>query len=164
MEINFNFDGYQTYIQLPGNELKTKAEYVEFTKGEKGDPGEDGADGIDGVGGASGCYTPTLYNTTNISASVAYPLNYCRVGDMVTVSGHVDIDPVTASAFSLGISLPIASDLTAVGDCTGAGGCADYNASSRIAGDTTNNRAKLEGISPTTGLYALYFSFSYIVK
>jgi hypothetical protein len=59
---------------------------------------------------ASGTYTPTLSNTTNIAASAAFVCQYQRVGNVVTVSGRVNITPTAASVASeLGISLPIAS-------------------------------------------------------
>lgn len=64
---------------------------------------------LDVTGISSGTYTPTLTNVVNISASTAYQAQYLQVGNTVTVSGRVDIDPVvTATATQLGISVPVA--------------------------------------------------------
>jgi len=61
----------------------------------------------------SGYYTPTLTNTANIDASTAYACIYSVSGDMVTVSGTVDIDPSSASvATELRMTLPIATTFT----------------------------------------------------
>lgn len=61
----------------------------------------------------SGYYTPTLTNTANIDASTAYACVYSVSGDVVTVSGTVDIDPSTAStATELRMSLPITTTFT----------------------------------------------------
>lgn len=60
-----------------------------------------------------GTYTPTLTNTTNISASTAFVCQYIRVGNIVSVSGRVDIDPTSASTLTrIDLSLPVASTFT----------------------------------------------------
>lgn len=57
---------------------------------------------------ADGTYTPTLSNITNITGSTVYIAQYMRVGNTVTVSGKVDIDPTTtATSIELRMSLPI---------------------------------------------------------
>jgi len=73
---------------------------------------------------AAGTYTPTLTNTANIAASTAYQCQYLRVGNTVTVSGAVDIDPTSASVqTALDISLPVSSTFGAVEDCAGVAAC-----------------------------------------
>lgn len=67
----------------------------------------------------SGTYTPTLTNVTNIAASTATVCQWMRIGDVVTVSGSVDIDPTAAGACVLRMSLPVASNFTATSQAGG---------------------------------------------
>lgn len=68
----------------------------------------------------AGTYTPTLTNVLNISSSTAFRANYSRVGNIVTVSGKASIDITNPSAATiLGISLPIASNLTNAQEANG---------------------------------------------
>jgi hypothetical protein len=61
----------------------------------------------------SGTYTPNLTNTTNVAASSTGTCQYMRVGNVVTVSGLVDINPTTAGSNTvLRMTLPIASTFT----------------------------------------------------
>ena len=109
-------------------------------------------------------YTPTLTNVANIAASTAYQCQYLRVGNSVTVSGRVDIVPTLATtATQLGISLPIASAIGAVGDIAGvAFGPAVASLGAAILGDITNDRAQLEYISLSDVTnQAMYFIFTY---
>lgn len=65
----------------------------------------------------SGTYTPTLDDEVNCTAFVVgTTFNYMRVGDVVTVSGRIDINPTTtATLTTFTISLPIASDFSGGG-------------------------------------------------
>lgn len=67
----------------------------------------------------SGTYTPTLTNVTNIAASTAAVCQWMRVGDVIAVSGSVDIDPTAAGACTLRMSLPVASNFTATSQAGG---------------------------------------------
>ena len=69
----------------------------------------------------AGSYTPTLTGVTNVAASTAYACQWMRVRDVVTVSGKVDVDPTVVGSTKLGISLPIASNLSAAEQCAGVG-------------------------------------------
>ena len=66
----------------------------------------------------SGTYTPTLTNTTGISSSAASACQYMRVGNVVTVSGQVQIFP-NGSDFNMKMTLPIASAFTASRQASG---------------------------------------------
>lgn len=113
---------------------------------------------------SSGTYTPTLSNTTNITASTAYQCQYLRVGDTVTVSGKVDVDPTAAGQVQLGITLPISSNIGAVEDLGGtASAIAVAGQSAGIYGDATNNRATMEWIAVDLSNRAMFFTFSYQV-
>lgn len=107
-------------------------------------------------------YTPTLTGVTNVGASTAYQCQYMRVGNIVNVSGKVDVDPTAAGATQLGISLPIASNLGAAEDCAGtafASGVAGQGAA--ILGDAANNRAEMNWVAVDTTNQPMLFSFTY---
>lgn len=115
---------------------------------------------------ASGTYTPTLTNVTNVAASTAYASQWIRVGNVVVVSGKVDIDATLAAstATELGISLPIASALTAEQQLGGdAVSDSIASLSARIRADATNDRAAVvfKAISLTNDSYS--FQFTYLI-
>lgn len=116
---------------------------------------------------ASGTYTATLTNTTNIAASTAYQAQWIRVGNVVTVSGKVDIDVtlVASTASELQMTLPIASNLTAE-ENLGGSASSDALASiiARIKADATSDKASFvfKAISATNDSYA--FSFTYLIQ
>lgn len=115
----------------------------------------------------SGTYTPTLTNVTNIAASTAYVCQFMRVGNVVTVSGRVDIDITTASiACELGISLPIASTLSTDEQCSGvAASHAVASLCGRVSGDIAANRAQLRWIATAdVANRAWSFTFTYLVS
>lgn len=113
----------------------------------------------------SGTYTPTLTNVANLDGSTAYQCQYIRIGNTVTVSGKVDVDPTLATTSTqLGISLPIASNLGATEDCAGtafASGIAGQGAA--ILGDAANDRAQMQWMSTDITNQAMYFTFTYEV-
>lgn len=120
---------------------------------------------INDTGLAAGTYTPTLTNVANLAASTAYECQYLRVGNTVTVSGKVDIDPtLAATSTQLGISLPVASNIGAAEDCSGvafASGIAGQGAA--ILGDAANDRAQLQYVSADVSNQAMFFTFTYQV-
>lgn len=117
------------------------------------------------TGLAHGTSTPTLTNVANLDGSTAYEVQYIRVGNTVTVSGRVDIDPTSAATSTqLGISLPVASNFGAIEDCAGtafASGVANQGAA--ILADTVNDRAQMQFISGDLTNQAMYFTFTYQV-
>ena len=113
---------------------------------------------------ASGTYTPTLTNVTNLDGSTAYGAQYMRVGNVVTVSGKVDVDPTLTASTKLGISLPIASTLSAAEKCCGnAVSNTIASESAAIEGDTVNNRAQMEWISTSVANHSMFYDFTYLV-
>ncbi len=115
----------------------------------------------------SGTYTPNLTNTANIAASTAYACQYLRVGNVVTVSGKVDIDVTSASTITtLGLSIPIASNFSSTEQC---GGVCVTNAASASAynhfaiyADATNDRTTFENVCGSgTANTAFFFTFTY---
>lgn len=115
----------------------------------------------------SGTYTPTLTNVTNIAASTAYTCSYMRVGNVVTVSGRLNIDPTSATTASeLGISLPIASAFTSITECGGTGAIYSTTtevSSGGISADAANDRAAFRFVSGGTAARDYSFTFTYKV-
>jgi hypothetical protein len=124
----------------------------------------DSSGNVSASGFASGTYTPTLTNVANLDASTAYVCQYFRVGNTVTVSGKVDVDPTTiTTSTTLGISLPIASDFANAEDCGGVAAAPAFVEGIAILADTTNNRASMTWIAQSTVNGARYFTFTYEV-
>lgn len=110
-------------------------------------------------------YTPTLTNVTNLDSSTAFPFQYIRVNDMVSVSGKVTVDPTAAAtATEMGISLPFASDFTAQDECCGtAASVTIASECAAIRADTTNDRAAMRWITTTTASNNMFLQFLYII-
>jgi hypothetical protein len=110
----------------------------------------------------SGSYTPTLFNQTNVSASTPYGCQWMRVGFVVTVIGHVDVDPLAAVFTELGISLPVVSFLTQAAHCVGfASGAISGGDTAAIVGDVGNNRATMSWNAVLLANTPMYFTFTY---
>ncbi len=112
----------------------------------------------------SGTYLPTLTNVANLDASTAYNAQYMRVGNVVAVSGKVDVDPTALLSTKLGISLPIASTLSAAEKCAGTANANSIASEvGAIEGDIVNNRAQLEWITVSVANHSMYYDFQYLV-
>ena len=119
----------------------------------------------------SGTYTPTLTNTTNVSSSTARKCQWMRVGNVVTVSGSVQLTPTSVGAATeLQLTLPIASNLaTAVAADLAGTGCRWAPVSSAplpcaIVGDTATDRASMRVFyDALAGISDWNFTFSYEV-
>jgi len=114
---------------------------------------------------ASGTYTPTLTNGTNVSSSTAYTCQYMRVGNVVTVSGRIDVT-MTASntATEISVSLPIVSNFSGTENLGGTGNGVGANAPNgvKIEADTTNDRATYTfDTGGSGGARKISFSFTY---
>ena len=121
-----------------------------------------------GIAGAtqyigSGTYTPTLTASVNVSASTSAVCQYIRVGSVVSVSGVVLVTPTSGvgALTTLGISLPIASNLATVTQCGGSG--AHNSSPVGIYGNTGSDRADADWFSSTAGSVELRFHFQYLV-
>lgn len=114
----------------------------------------------------SGTYTPTLTNTTNVASSTAAACQYMRVGSVVTVSGVVTVIATTANtAFIIGFSLPIASNITAGRQCAGTFGTNTAGGATNcvIYGDSSADVATFRCIPGVNTSQTYYFSFTYQV-
>lgn len=115
--------------------------------------------------GVSGTYTPTLTNVANLDASTAYPCQWLRVGDTVTVSGKVDVNPTApATPTQLTLTLPVASNFANDYECTGvafSSNIAGQGAAIRAEG--TVNEAEMIWTSGDVTNQPMYFTFTYQV-
>lgn len=112
----------------------------------------------------SGTYTPTLTNVTNVAASTAYQLRYTRVGNVVRVSGRVDVDPTAGGTVEVGITLPIASNFTTIYQCSGVAASEVVpGQSAAFFADPTNDRARLIWNTSDTANRGMIFVFEYDV-
>lgn len=115
----------------------------------------------------AGTYTPTFTNTTNVAASTASACWYTRVWNYVSVSCALNVDPTAAAptATVLGVSLPIASNLTGNdlwGTCA-----APISATERAAAvipDTANDRASITWETADASNHTMYCTFNYVVR
>jgi hypothetical protein len=111
---------------------------------------------------ASGTYTPTLTNVTNLDASTAYLCQYMRLGDIVTVSGRVTVNPTGLTFTDLGITVPIASDFANDYEAAGTGATnATAGGSALVKADTANDGVLLSFTAPLTTSYEMFFTFTY---
>ena len=114
-----------------------------------------------GNGRKSGLYTPTLTAVTNVAAATApNRLMYSCEGDVVHVTGIINVDPTAAAATTLRISLPFPCDITA-GELAG-NGAAVASGHGRITPDVTNNDAQLDYTSAGTAAEDIAVDFSYL--
>lgn len=119
---------------------------------------------------ASGTYTPTQPgSSSNVASTTPGKAQWMRVGNVVTVSGSVVVDPTSANtATFFQLSLPIASDLTATTDLAGTASfmdASDVPTSVRILGDTSGNAAQFNTRSTAdTASNTWYYTYTYEVK
>ena len=112
----------------------------------------------------SGTYTPTLTNGTNVAGSTAFQCQYLRVGNQVTVSGKVNINPTSTGATELGFSLPVASNFANEYECGGTGNFSTVAGEGvAVMADSTNNRASFQYVAVDTADKAVYFTFTYTI-
>jgi hypothetical protein len=115
----------------------------------------------------SGTYTPTLTNGANVDASTAYVGQWIRVGNVVTVSGRVDVDPTTAGVLTtLGMSFPIASAITLVTQAAGsAANDGSFNSvrTAAMFGDAANDRVTFQLFTDTPVNEAYFYHYTYVI-
>jgi hypothetical protein len=109
----------------------------------------------------SGTYTPSLTNISNLDSSTAYVCQRFRLGLIGFVSGAVDVNATAAGDTRLGISFPIASNLSAAIECAGSGTSSDVQQSVAIFGDAVNNRAEMRWQAVDGSTHTVWFMFMY---
>jgi hypothetical protein len=111
----------------------------------------------------SGTYTPVLSNSANIDAIAPDGVwQWMKVGNIVTVSGFLIIDPTTASTLTAAdITLPIASAVQNVAGAVAGSGNFQITAPVRIGVSSTGHRARFELSAPGTTLGSCSLHFTY---
>jgi hypothetical protein len=114
----------------------------------------------------TGVYVPTHALGSNAAAATMYNTLYTRLSDRVIVSGHADVDPTAGGAVttSIGISLPVASNLTGTMDLSGVMTAPGFTETGTIIGDITNDQALLTFQSATANNHQIAFVFQYKVQ
>jgi hypothetical protein len=112
------------------------------------------------LGVSWGAYTPTHTLNTNLDGSTATSTYWVRVGDRVIVAGTFNGDATALGACDLGVSLPVASNLTGTNQLGGVGTFTG-GAAVRILGDATNDRATFAWTATSTSNQLASFIFSY---
>ncbi len=114
-----------------------------------------------------GIYTPTITNGANVAASNASPAFWMRVGDMVQVTGKMQIDPTAAATDTiLTLSLPIGTDIVDPTDLAGVVGAtngAQYGVG-YINGDAATDTAVINISFVGTANSNVGYQFSYMVN
>ena len=113
-----------------------------------------------------GSYSPTRSAEANMDANVTFATAYyTRVGDWVDVRGRFTANPtLTATATSFEMTLPVSSNIGAVGDVTGQSVCsAIAGMVAGITGSILNNTAVVAWISSDINSQTWEFRFAYKV-
>ena len=120
---------------------------------------------------ASGTYTPTGFGvgSGNVEALTPNKAQWMRVGNVVTVSGMVQVNPTLANTNTFfGLSLPIAANFTGASDLAGVANfkdVSDVNRSANVQADITNDRVVFASTSTAdTASNDWYYTYSYEVK
>ena len=114
---------------------------------------------------ASGTYTPTYTPQTNVSAILASsPVNYIRIGNIVTVTGTVQFT-VTANASNTVVSwtLPISSALTNATDLEGTVTISGPGGYTSGFSSKLSTSGALQFTSNSTGSFQAWYSYSYLI-
>lgn len=114
---------------------------------------------------ASGTYAPIATNVSNVSGSSAVVAQWSRIGNVVTVSGSLNVTVANVAAVTqFRIPLPLASNLTSAGNLGGSIG--RYNSETYgVSGDAANDAAFVDLPSSVlpSGSVPLTFNFTYLI-
>lgn len=116
----------------------------------------------------SGAYSPALSNSVNIASSFIGAFQWLRVGNVITVSGSIDITP-TANATVTSVEIALPAPTVVVGAGAIAGAASSLNGSLNPTGiigsisAVPNVRAKLAFVSGSTTNWTWLIHFTYLV-
>lgn len=114
----------------------------------------------------AGVYTPTRSAEVNLDANVTtFECQYAQTGNTVVVSGRFTADPtLAATQTSFELTLPVASNLGAVGDLAGTAFCGNIaGMGAEILGSIANNTAVVSWVSSDITAQTWGFVFAYQV-
>lgn len=110
-------------------------------------------------------YTPVLSGGLNLTASTIYQCQYLQIGNVVTVSGRIDLTPTTKGATSINITLPVASVFANNYNCGGVAYSNDLTGlavGAAIRANPATATAIMELISLDVGVnHSMFFNFTY---
>lgn len=116
---------------------------------------------------ASGTWSPTISAGVNLGASTVNAGQWVRVGNVVTASFNLT-QAMTANNTISGFefSLPIASNFTGIGDCSGVVGRRDAagSASGTIVGSIANDTGVASWFFTTLGSNITTLTFTYVIR
>lgn len=114
---------------------------------------------------SDGVWTPTLTNTLNLDGSTAFECQYLRVGNTVTVSGRVSMDATATGAVGLGMTIPVASNFSAIEKAGGTATSVGANTTPvAIYADTANDRLTFFFTANDTTNQAYHFTATYRIE
>ena len=106
----------------------------------------------------------TINAVSNVSGTpTADDAQYIRVGNVVHVSGRFSAQASIATTFTVRLSLPVSSDLTAASQLAGTVSYEAGAGSGPCLGDTTNDNARMIPTAPDTSPHYYYYSYTYVV-
>lgn len=114
-----------------------------------------------------GSYTPTVYNTTNVTASTAHTTYWYKVKNRVYVFGEVEIDATATGAVELRMDMPSewpGASWTNTYELSGTAVCGTTGVPVQIKGHVLSGRASFNFIATTTTNDNYSFHFSYVVN
>jgi hypothetical protein len=113
----------------------------------------------------SGTYTPSLTNVTNVAASTATICQYMRVGNVITVSGQVSVDPTATGNTEFRMSLPVASNFASTRQVGGTFFGQDTGSTQTgvILASSTNDQFIFRYVANDTANRILQFHVTYLV-
>lgn len=118
---------------------------------------------------ASGTYTPTLTNVSNTDSRSSDVAQWIRVGNVITVSGRVDLNATTTATLTeVSFSLPVASNFVAGTQCSGtaaavAAGAAEDMEAAMLANNTTDT-CNIVYYPTGTGTIEIRYTYTYLVN
>lgn len=120
------------------------------------------------LGTNSGTYTPTGTNVANAGTITSDGAQWLRVGNVVTVSGKMQVLPTAGSTLTrIRITLPVASALSEalVFECVGVAGVssASAHAPGVVIANIANDEAEIQFYSMGTGTNNVTYTFTYRV-
>jgi hypothetical protein len=110
----------------------------------------------------SGTYTPSISDTTNVAASTMFLAQYIRVGNVVSVSGRVNIDPTSATTTNFSLTLPIASSFASTIELAGTM-FANTSGAWTVFADASNDKAGFEYAAVGTANQAISYTYQYLI-
>ena len=112
---------------------------------------------------ASGTYTPTATGIVNCDTVTTFESSWFRVGNVVQVSGRVDVDPTASGDTRWSLSLPVPGDLVVIYDLAGTAARRSGSVSSpgAVYAGVTSDEAEFQMNIAATSTQEVYFSFSY---